>query len=117
MEKIQRQLFLGFIKIHILYHASREPVYGVWLMDELARHGYRVSPGTIYPVLHSLEKQGYLESRRQTVNGKVRKYYEITSTGEEALSVARSRARELVDEIFDQRTARKTKKIQRGAAG
>ncbi|MEE8392587.1 MAG: helix-turn-helix transcriptional regulator, partial [Anaerolineae bacterium] len=49
-----RELFLGFIKIHILHHAGQEPVYGLWLIEELAHHGYTVSPGTLYPTLHSL---------------------------------------------------------------
>jgi len=100
MNHMQRQFLLGFIKIHILYHASKEPVYGIWLMDELARHGYSLSPGTLYPVLHTLEGQGYLESDREVVNGKMRRYYSITREGEKALSLARERVRELVDEII-----------------
>ena len=100
MKQIQKQFLLGFIKIHILYHASREPVYGMWLMDELARHGYSLSPGTLYPVLHSLEEQGYLDSDREVVNGKMRRYYSITRDGRKALSLARERVRELVDEII-----------------
>jgi DNA-binding PadR family transcriptional regulator len=100
MKQMQRQFLLGFIKIHILYHASKEPVYGVWLMDELARHGYSLSPGTLYPVLHSLEEQGYLKSTREVVNGKMRRYYVLTKGGEKALTLARERVRELVDEII-----------------
>ena len=100
MKQMQRQFLLGFIKVHILYHASKEPVYGIWLMDELARHGYSLSPGTLYPVLHSLQEQGYLESDREVVNGKMRRYYTITPEGGKALSIARERVRELVDEII-----------------
>jgi DNA-binding PadR family transcriptional regulator len=100
MKHIQRQFLLGFIKVHILYHASKEPVYGVWLMDELSRHGYSLSPGTLYPVLHSLEEQGYLRSQREVVEGKMRRYYAITREGEKALAMARDRVRELVDEII-----------------
>ena len=60
---VLKDFFLGFIKIHILYHASREPIYGVEILEELERHGYRLSPGTLYPTLHRLEKEGYLESK------------------------------------------------------
>ncbi|MDR9460005.1 MAG: PadR family transcriptional regulator, partial [Dehalococcoidia bacterium] len=62
-----KDFFLGFIKIHILYHASRDPIYGVEILEELGRHGYRLSPGTLYPTLHRLEKEGYLESRSKVV--------------------------------------------------
>lgn len=94
-----RDFFLGFIRIHILYHAARGPVYGFDLIRELARHGYSLSPGTLYPVLHRLEREGYLSVDRQVVNGKVRKYYTATEKGRMALSEAYTRARELMDEI------------------
>ncbi|MDY6795441.1 MAG: PadR family transcriptional regulator [Actinomycetota bacterium] len=106
MDDMERQFFLGFIKIHILYHASREPVYGVWLMEELGRHGYRPSPGTLYPILHSLEKQGYLESYREAVTGKVRRYYSITALGGKALDTAVERINEMVDEVLHDREPR-----------
>ena len=57
---IEREFFLGFIKIHILYHASKEPIFGVGIVEELSRHGYCLSPGTLYPTLHRLAKEGYL---------------------------------------------------------
>jgi DNA-binding PadR family transcriptional regulator len=100
MADIERQLVLGFIQVHILYHASVEPVYGVWLMSELERHGYRLSPGTLYPILHGMEEEGYLSSERKTVNGKVRRYYRATEEGRRALERAKERARELVGEIL-----------------
>jgi DNA-binding PadR family transcriptional regulator len=56
---VLREFFLGFIKIHILHHAGEEPVYGLALIAELQRHGYVLSPGTLYPVLHQLEEAGY----------------------------------------------------------
>lgn len=98
---IERDLFFGFVKVHILYHASKEAVYGLWLIDELARHGYRLSPGTLYPMLASLEKEGLLEKEQRVVEGKVRKYYSLTTQGEEALSQAKAKALELVRELFE----------------
>jgi len=95
-----RDFFLGFIKIHILYHASKEPIYGLWLIEELDRHGYKLSPGTLYPILRSLEKKTFLESYQQTVEGKIRKYYKITLKGKEALAEARQKIKELVREVI-----------------
>jgi DNA-binding PadR family transcriptional regulator len=94
-----RDFFLGFIKIHILYHASEEPIYGLYMIEELASHGYSLSPGTLYPILHKLEDQGYLQSEKRAVEGKVRRYYTATPTGEEALTEAYTKARELLNEI------------------
>lgn len=95
-----RDFFLGFIKIHILYHASEGPIYGAEIIKEIRRHGYRVSPGLIYPTLHSLEKQGYLRSSKRVVQGKVRKYYEITERGHRMLEKSRERIKELVSEVL-----------------
>lgn len=94
-----RDLFLGFIKLHILYHATRESVFGLDLIRELERHGYSLSPGTLYPVLHALEREGYLVSQKEVVNGKVRKYYTATQEGKAALTEATVKARELLAEI------------------
>jgi DNA-binding PadR family transcriptional regulator len=94
-----RELFLGFIKLHVLYHAGQEPIYGVWLMEELAEHGYQLSAGTLYPTLHSLEKEGYLVSEKKVVDGKTRKYYALTPEGRKALEKGREKAVELLNEI------------------
>ncbi|MGA2675518.1 MAG: PadR family transcriptional regulator [Methanobacterium sp.] len=98
---LERKFFLGFIRIHILYHASITEIYGVEMMDELRTHGYEVGPGTIYPILHSLEEDGFLTIREENVNGKIRKYYSITSKGIEILNKARLRIKELIDELMD----------------
>lgn len=95
-----KQFFLGFIKIHILHHADKEPVYGVWIMEELAHHGYKLSPGTLYPILHSLESEGWLSCKRvKTPDGKIRKYYTTTPSGRAALADAKEKISELVDEV------------------
>ena len=97
--KLRRDLFLGFVKLHILHHAGREAVYGLWLMEELAKHGYRLSPGTLYPILHGLHKEKLLASETRVVKGKSRKYYRLTSTGHKALAEGKKKARELFEEI------------------
>ena len=100
---IGRIFFLGFIKVHILYHASKEPVFGVWLIEELFRHGYKISPGTLYPTLHRMERDGYLKRINKVVNGKVRKYYQITDKGEQMLEQAKHKIRELVNEVIEEK--------------
>ncbi len=44
-----REIDLAFIKLHILYHAGKEEVYGVGLVEELSRQGYKLSFGAPYP--------------------------------------------------------------------
>jgi PadR family transcriptional regulator len=95
-----RDFFLGFIKIHILHHAAHGPVFGLALIRELAQHGYEVSPGTVYPVLHELARAGYLAREDRVVHGKVRKYYRITPLGTQALEEVRVKIAELVAEVL-----------------
>jgi DNA-binding PadR family transcriptional regulator len=99
-ELLTRIFFGGFVRMHVLYHAVREPIYGVEMMEELARHGYEVGPGTLYPMLHQLEQAGYLVSQAEVVGGKQRKYYRATDEGARALEDAKSRLRELVKEVL-----------------
>ncbi|HPN36366.1 MAG TPA: PadR family transcriptional regulator [bacterium] len=96
-----RDFFLGFIKIHILYHASREPVYGQEFADELRRHGYTVSFGTLYPIFHRLQQKGFLIVTHKNIKGKIRKYYTITREGKKILKEAKRKAAELVDELHE----------------
>lgn len=98
-DKILRKLFLGFIQIHILHHARKEPIYGVWMLDELKRHGYEMSPGTLYPVLHSMASNKLLSMQGKIVDGKIRKYYSTTDFGYDVLIEAQKRAYELFKEM------------------
>jgi DNA-binding PadR family transcriptional regulator len=97
--ELPRDLFLGFVKLHILYHAGREAVYGLWLIEELGEHGYRLSPGTLYPILHGLKQANLLTSETRVVEGKARKYYRLTQTGRAALAEGKKKAQELLEEI------------------
>ncbi|EDL66753.1 PadR family transcriptional regulator [Bacillus sp. SG-1] len=100
-DKVLRKLFLGFIHIHILHHAKEHPVYGTWMAEELKEHGYNVSSGTLYPILHSMESDGLLVREDKKVEGKIRKYYSTTEKGNEILGEARKKAFELFREIKD----------------
>lgn len=95
-----KNFFIGFVRIHILYHASKKPVYGLWLIEELSRHGYRLSPGTLYPILSRLEEDGLLISSKKIVDGKIRKYYEITVKGRRILRNTKSKIKELFEEVI-----------------
>jgi DNA-binding PadR family transcriptional regulator len=97
----QSGLFTGLIRLHILHHACEEPIFGLGMIEELARHGYRLSPGTLYPIVHGLEKKGLLRSQRQQVNGRIRRIYWATPTGRKALEAAKQRVRELFGELFE----------------
>jgi DNA-binding PadR family transcriptional regulator len=97
-----QEFFRGFIKIHILHHAEEAPVYGLEMAVELAHHGYdNLSPGTLYPTLHALERSGYLTSQRKLDRGRWRRYYALTSKGKETLRQVRIRLRELAEEVLE----------------
>jgi DNA-binding PadR family transcriptional regulator len=98
-EKVLRKLFLGFIHIHILHHASKAPIYGLWMIEELRHHGYAISAGTLYPILNGMEKDQLLVSTEENVEGKIRKYYRTTPHGEAVLIEARAKAYELFKEM------------------
>jgi len=100
--ELLHDFFLGFVRIYILYHASQTGVYGMGLMKELARHGYQIGPGTVYPILHGMERKGFLTSDKEIRNGKVRKYYRITAKGKSTLAAAQDLAWELVNEIHEE---------------
>lgn len=94
-----RSILLGFVRLHILNEASKEPIYGIGLLNSLAESGYKLSPGTLYPLLHSFEKANFLTKESVTVDGKVRKYYEITALGREVLLDTQGRLQRLTNDI------------------
>lgn len=98
-EKILRKFFLGFINIHILHHAKKNTIYGLWMIEELKQHGYNISAGTLYPILNRMEQDGLLVSTEENVEGKIRKYYRATAYGEDVLKEASAKAYELFIEI------------------
>ncbi len=100
-DKLLKDLFLGFIKVHILHHASKERIYGQEFCAELKRHGYKTSYGTLYPIFHRLEESGYLKSKNENVKGKVRRYYTTTKSGIKILEKAKMQAKELVEELYE----------------
>jgi PadR family transcriptional regulator, regulatory protein PadR len=96
---VVRDVFLAFARVHILHHADEDRVYGVGMMKELARHGYKLGPGTLYPLLHRLVADGLLKSQTVLEKGRSRKYYTITPQGRRALSKIRPKLNELISEV------------------
>ena len=89
------------IRLHVLHHATEEPIFGLGMLEELARHGYHISPGTLYPLLHGLEKKGYLRVSEQRNGKSVRKVYRATPLGRKALEAAKTKVRELFSELIE----------------
>jgi PadR family transcriptional regulator PadR len=96
-----QDLYAGLIRLHILHHAAKEPVFGLWFIEELGRHGYKLSPGTLYPLLHSLEGKGYLESFVERSGKSSRRMYQATPLGRAALEGARQKITELFGELLE----------------
>ncbi len=102
-----RHLYAGLIRLHVLHHAAEEPVYGLAMIEELGRHGYRLSPGTLYPILHGLEARGYLVSIQRRNGGTVRRMYRATPAGRRALAAAKLKVQELFSELFEDKRRRR----------
>ncbi|RZU39255.1 DNA-binding PadR family transcriptional regulator [Edaphobacter modestus] len=96
-----RDLYSGMIRLHILHHAEHDAIFGAGMAEELARHGYKISPGTLYPILHGLEKRGYLKSEEERSGRSVRRLYKITASGRRALKTSKLRVRELFGELIE----------------
>lgn len=106
-EENDQEFYGGLIRLHILHHAAQEPVFGLWLIEELQRHGYRIGPGTLYPILHGLEKRGMLRSTTQREGRSVRRMYSATPQGRRTFERAKGKVRELFGEIFEEEKAKR----------
>ena len=102
-DALARDLFLGCVKIHILHNADGKGAFGAQLMEDLARMGYEVGPGTIYPTLHKLHQARLLRVQSRNVDGRIRKYYFLTPSGKRMLKDVKGRIRVLVREVLHNR--------------
>ncbi len=105
-----RFLYAGLIRLHVLHHAVLEPVYGLAMIEELARHGYRLSAGTLYPILHGLEEKGYLRSVERRFGRTKRRVYRATPAGRQALRSAKVKVSELFGELWEDAEGRRSRK-------
>lgn len=99
-----REFQRGAVRLHILHHAALEEVHGAWLTEELGRHGYDISPGTLYPTLHRLEADGLLTSTQRVVHGRTRRVYRATTAGKRALAQDRQALAELAREVLGEQS-------------
>jgi PadR family transcriptional regulator PadR len=95
-----KDLLTGFIRLHILHHAAEHEIYGQWMIEELGRHGYKLSPGTLYPLLHGMERKGYLRSRKEHPGRTARTLYRVTPLGKKGLALAKTRVLEFTGEAM-----------------
>ncbi|HUF73652.1 MAG TPA: PadR family transcriptional regulator [Gammaproteobacteria bacterium] len=100
------EIYGGLIRLHVLHHACEESIFGLGIIEELRRHGYNLSPGTLYPMLHGMERKGYLESYEDPEDGRRRRMYRATAAGRKALRDARHKVRELFGELIEERAKR-----------
>jgi PadR family transcriptional regulator, regulatory protein PadR len=98
-----RDLYSGLVRLHILHHAVEGPIFGLEMAEELARHGYRISLGTLYPLLHGLEKKGYVRSVEKRKGQSIRKIYRATPLGKKALEAMKVKVSELFGELVETR--------------
>ena len=97
----KRELFYGLIRIHVLLHARHEPIFGLGMMEELRHHGYHIGPGTLYPLLHGMERSGLLKSTSDGSGRRARRFYRITAAGRSALEKAKVKVDELHHELHE----------------
>jgi len=104
MAAAKHQDFLaGLIRLHVLHHAVEGEFFGNWMLEELREHGYSIGPGTLYPMLHALERKGYLTSRTEGAGRRARRHYRATRKGRAALAVATAKVSELHNELVRER--------------
>lgn len=101
LDSEDRQLYSGLIRLHILYHSVQGPVFGLAIIEELARHGYKLSSGSLYPMLHAMERKGYLRSAQERSGKSTRRVYRATARGRQVLKDAEGKVRELFGELFE----------------
>lgn len=102
-DPVMREILLSFWKVHILHHAAEGPIYGQWIAEELRRHGYRISPGTLYPLLKRMETNGWLKTRASSnSSGHARKEYRLTKDGMKVLAFLRAQVKELYREVVEE---------------
>jgi DNA-binding PadR family transcriptional regulator len=110
------RLYSGMIRLHVLHHAAKEEIFGLGIIEELGRHGYKLSPGTLYPILHGLEEKGLLRCYKRCLSGKIRRMYRATPAGQRVLTAAKEKVRELFGELFEgESSTRLTRPRQRVA--
>jgi DNA-binding PadR family transcriptional regulator len=98
VDKPLQRVLAGFIRMHVLHHAAGGNLCGNWMIEELRHHGYNISAGTLYPMLRTMENDGWIKGREDRDRAR-RRLYRITPKGRAALKEARARLQELFREV------------------
>ncbi|HLG55227.1 MAG TPA: PadR family transcriptional regulator [Vicinamibacterales bacterium] len=114
LKLLTREILLGFWKVHILHHAAEHPVIGQWILTELRHHGYDISPGTLYPLLKRMERNGWLRCEAEAGTGR-RRYYHLTRDGAAVLDILRDNVIELHHEVVEATAPGRTRTAARAA--
>jgi PadR family transcriptional regulator len=99
-DPLEREFLLTFWKVHILHHAGEQGVYGQWMLEELRRHGYRLSPGTLYPMLARMARHGWLRAV-EPKRSRAARVYRLTPSGRKVLNDVLASLDELHREVGD----------------
>ena len=98
-DPVVREFLLTFWKIHILHHAAEaRGIYGQWMLEELGRHGYRLSPGTLYPLLARMARRGWIRAA-EPARARGPRVYRISPEGFAVLTRLRASLEELQREV------------------
>lgn len=97
----QKEIHGALVRLHVLHHATHDPIYGQGIMEELAHHGYRLGPGTLYPILHGMERDGLLRSSVEKAGRSSRRVYVVTPAGRKSLQQGKKGVWELFTELFE----------------
>ena len=117
-DNVTREVLLSFWKVHILHHAAERPIYGQWIANELRRHGYNISPGTLYPLLKRMERNGWLKcSQSPRAGAHARKEYRLTKEGARILTLIRAQVEELYREVVEEAREHRGPRAPRAGRG
>lgn len=97
---VVREFGTAAVRLHVLHHAAVGEVHGAWMAAELAHHGHRIAPSTLYPLLHRMERAGLLVSRTDVDAGRQRRRYRATDHGRAVLTECRAALAELAHELL-----------------
>lgn len=101
---VDKSLLSGSTAMLLLRLLEEKDMYGYEMVETLRRRSndvFELKAGTLYPLLHSLECRGLLESYESEANGKLRRYYRITKEGRRALKQKKEAWQEYVQAVAD----------------
>jgi len=87
IDRLRNKIQLGIYELTILKYISKSPNYGIAIINKMEELGFRTGPSYIYPFLQQMIRDGILYRIDRVVQGKRRKYYELTQKGRILLQI------------------------------